>query len=303
LLLLLFLPNKSIIKIMVSPLELKMALNKEIASQGHSDAALTRAVPVEPTAKARTYNTNSSNTEWGSRGVFKEQWPEHLPRPPSMRRLKDGEDDANDAKTKAKKNAMPKVIVFNANTQEGSSMVRVLSEKGLTVVAVVRVFTSRNTKRLMKLKNVEVQVADLNNMEAVKQAGQGCQQAFLVTKYWEHFENWIEEGMAQVVLRASSEVGISRLVLATFEDTTALRSRGLKSQLMPTADGRIFPKFEGMDSIQEQAKQLKNISVTHMFTSYLDDAEHKKSLILIRGENGKIVVQDQVQTPSKKAKQ
>lgn len=288
-------------------MDLKMALNQEIASQGHSDAALTRAVPA-PAAKARTYNTNSSNTEWGSRGRFQEQWPEHLPRPPSMRRLKDGEEEdgegSDGAKGAKKKSNMPKVIVFNANTQEGSSMVRVLSEKGLTVVAVVRVFTSRNTKRLMKLKNVEVQVADLNNMEAVKQAGQGCQQAFLVTKYWEHFENWIEEGMAQVVLRASSEVGISRLVLATFEDTSALRSRQLKSQLMPTADGRIFPKFEGMDSIQEQAKKLKNISVTHMFTSYLDDEEHKKSLILIRGENGKIVVQDQVQTPSpKKTKQ
>ena len=180
-------------------------------------------------------------------------------------------------------------------------MVRVLSEKGLRVVAVVRVFTSKQAKRLTKLKNVQVKVADLNNPEAVKLAATGCQQAFLVTKYWERFESPVEENMARVVLHASAEVGLQRLVFCTFEDTTELRLRGRKSQIMPTVDGRIFPKFEGMEHIQAESKGL-GVSITHMFTSYLDDEEHKKSLILIRQENGKIVCQDQIQTPGRKSK-
>jgi len=163
----------------------------------------------------------------------------------------------------------PTVIVFNANTQEGSSMVRVLSEKGLNVRAVVRVITSRNTKQLIKLKGVTLKVADLNNHEAVLSAATGCQQAFLVTKYWERFENAIEEEMAKVVLTASAAAGVQRLVLATFEETHELRLRNRKSQLVPTVDGRIFPKFDGMDAIDNMGK-LVGVQITHMvrFSEY-----------------------------------
>jgi len=251
---------------------------------------------LAPVVRAKTKSiANTSETEWnmGSSGgpgqTFQEHWPSHLPRPPSQKKLQVDEEE----EARSKKN-VPGVIVFNANTQEGSSMVRVLSEKGLKVIAVVRVFTSRNAKKLTKLKGVTVKVADLNDLDAVMAAAEGCQQAFLVTKYWERFENPIEETMAKVVLDASSQVGIKRLVLATFEDTLELRLRGRKSQLMPTADGLIYPSFDGMDSINKMAKGL-GIQITHMMTSYLDEKDCKKSLILIRGENGKIMTQPYIQ--------
>jgi hypothetical protein len=270
-------------------IDLKMALNAEITAQ---------QLPTPVVAKKKSV-ANKSTTEWNvasETGTFQgEHWPSHLPRPPSRKNL--GADGA--ANGRANPNA-PTVIVFNANTQEGSSMVRVLSEKGMNVTAVVRVFTSKNTKALIKLKGVTVKVADLNNRDAVLQAAAGCQSAFLVTKYWERFESSIEEAMAKVVLSASAEAGIQRLVLATFEDTSELRLRNRKSQLMPTADGRIFPKFDGMNSIDALAKRV-GVQITHMFTSYLDDDTGKKSLILIRGENGKIVSQPYIQENSKVA--
>lgn len=176
-----------------SQLSMRMALNAQIVATGQELRHDTPAV------KAKTKNiANTSSTEWNLGGgtgpgqTFQEHWPSHLPRPPSLKKLVD--DDLADAKA----SNVPRVIVFNANTQEGSSMVRVLSEKGLRVNAVVRVFTSKNAKQLTKLKGVTVKVADLNNMEAVKLAAEGCQQAFLVTKYWERFENAIEETMAKV---------------------------------------------------------------------------------------------------------
>lgn len=291
-------------------LDMKVALNQEILAQGHSDEALNRSVPISISSAKHKSVANTTTTDWNAGfqtapgGTFKQQWPEHLPRPPSRRRITDDSDGSGAGSSSSKnKGNIPQVVIFNANTQQGASMVRVLSEKGLHVVAVVRVFTSKQTKRLTKLKNVDVKVADLNNPEAVKLAATGCQQAFLVTKYWERFESAVEEHMAEVVLEASAEVGLQRLVFATFEDTTELRLRGRKSQIIPTADGRIFPTFEGMESIQAKSKAL-GVQTTHMFTSYLDDEEHKKSLILIRQENGKIVCQDQVQTPgrSKKSK-
>lgn len=291
-------------------LDQKVALNTEILAQGHSDDALNRTVPIAVTSKSYAKRVaNTTTTEWnvGSQtapgGAFTQHWPEHLPRPPSRRRIT--EEGTEGSSQGAADSNVPQVVIFNANTQQGTSMVRVLSEKGLRVVAVVRVFTSKQARRLTKLKNVQVKVADLNNPEAVKLAATGCQQAFLVTKYWERFESPVEEHMARVVLQCSAEVGLQRLVFCTFEDTTELRLRGRKSQIMPTADGRIFPKFDGMENIQALSKDL-GVSITHMFTSYLDDDEHKKSLILIRQENGKIVCQDQIQTPgrskSKKSK-
>uniref|UniRef100_A0A7S2Y9A0 NmrA-like domain-containing protein n=1 Tax=Entomoneis paludosa TaxID=265537 RepID=A0A7S2Y9A0_9STRA len=278
----------------------KLALNAEIQDMGHSDDASVRDIPTTVRSSPRkSVAVNAQTTEWNvgmqqsdSGGKFREMWPEHLPRPPSMRRLRDDETvTTNPTEGGSGGSNMPKVIVFNANTYEGSSIVRVLASKGLKVVAVVRVFVNRNTKRLTKLKGVTVKVADLNNLDGVMAAAEGCSQAFLVTKYWERFESPIEENMAQVVLRASSQVGIKRLMLATFEDTADLRRRNRKSQLIPTVDGRIFPKFDGMKSIQRVALEV-GISLQHLFASYFDDGEKKRSLILIRGSNERIVVQD-----------
>lgn len=269
---------------------------------------------------------NQSTTEWNvassTNGTFQGQhWPSHLPKPPSRKNLLSNNNNndttpgsgnvAATATTTATNNA-PTVIVFNANTPEGSSMVRVLSEKKMNVVAVVRVFTSKTTKHLIKLPNVTVKVADLNNYDACILAAQNCCSAFLITKYWERFESPIEEAMAKNVLSAAAQTGtIKRFVLATFEDTLTLRNTNRKSQLIPTIDGRIYPSFDGMTSFNEMGKQL-HISVTHMFTSYLDESKNihqnhdqgssitttatKKSIILIRSaENNKIICQSHME--------
>lgn len=281
----------------------KLALNAEIVAQTGSGGNIrsggaSSSRPDIVAHKAPRSVANTATTEWniGSAGgpgaTFQEHWPSHLPRPPSRKKLVAEEElDPQLAK-------IPLVVVFNANTQEGSSMVRVLSEKGLRVVAVVRVTSNRNVKKLIKLKNVVVKVADLNNLEAVKLACEGCQQAFLITKYWERFENPIEESMARVVVQACKERRVKRLVLATFEDTRELRLRGRKSQIVPTIDGRIFPNFDGMTAIDTQAKAA-GIQLTHMFTSYLDEPGAKKSLVLLRGENGKIISQPYIQEAKK----
>jgi NmrA-like family len=272
--------------------------------QYNNDYSAPSASSYEPVKAKISSIANKTVTEWNigtsngddgdngdNGGGLLEIWPSHLPRPPSMRRIKENENDTIPIADKSS----PAVIVFNANTQEGSSMVRVLSEKGLRVVAVVRVATSRNTKQLVKLKNVTVRVADLNNHDAVVSASNGCCQAFLVTKYWERFENFLEEDMAKVVLKGSAEAGIKRLIFATFEDTIELRLRNRKSQIIPTKDGRIYPKFDtSMTSIIDMAKTL-GVSVTNMMTSYLDEPTCKKSLILIRNEQGKIITQPFIQ--------
>lgn len=259
----------------------------EIDGLGHTEDAVATAKTV-PAAKASTPKSGAGSggvfdLNVGTDGALKQVWPAHLPKPPSMRDL------VNEADPNAEQ-----VAVFGANTHEGSTMVRVLSSKGLRVVAAVRVFTSKNTKALIKLKGVTVKVADTNDMKSLLKVAEGCTRAFLVTKYWERFDSSLEEQMATNILTACSKMGIQHLVLATFEDTAELKRRGKKSQLVPTRDGRIFPRFDGMASIDNYAKE-SGVQITHMMTSYLDEADQKRSLILIRGENGRIIVQPYVQ--------
>lgn len=261
----------------------------EIDGLGHTEDAVAEAKTV-PAAKASTPTPKGGKSGAGvfdlgvgEDGALTQVWPAHLPKPPSMRDL-GNEVDPN----------AEQVAVFGANTHEGSTMVRVLSSKGLRVVAAVRVFTSKNTKALIKLKGVTVKVADTNDMKSLLKVADGCTRAFLVTKYWERFDSSLEEQMATNILTACSKMGIKHLVLATFEDTTELRLRGKKSQLVPTRDGRIFPRFDGMSGIDNYAKEA-GVQITHMMTSYLDEPEQKRSLILIRGENGRIIVQPYVQ--------
>lgn len=269
----------------------KSAILAEIDKMGKTEenVAQARTVAVKaptPTAKS-SGGTGPFELGVGEDGTLSNKWDPFLPRPPSMRELT-SEVDPN----------AEQVAVFNSNTQEGSTMVRVLSEKGLRVVAAVRVFTSRNTKALIKLKGVTVKVADTSDMNSLLKVAEGCSRAFLVTKYWEKFESRIEEQTATNILTACAKMSIKHLVLATFEDTAELKLRGKKSQLVPTKDGRIFPRFDGMTSIDAAAKE-SGVQITHMMTSYLDEPEEKRSVILIRGENGRIIVQPYVQETSK----
>ncbi|KAL3943873.1 MAG: hypothetical protein SGBAC_002077, partial [Bacillariaceae sp.] len=187
------------------------------------------------------------------------------------------------------------VAVFGANSQEGSTLVRMMSEKGLRVVAAVRVLGSNKTKQLIGLQGVTVKQADAADRASLLAALKGCTRAFAVTRYWEKFDGRIEESMAANILDACASVSppVKNMVLATFEDLSALKLRGRKSQIVPTKDGRIFPNFSGKSKVDAMGKS-KGVNVTHMMTSFTDGRDHKKSLILLRGMNKRIVVNSHI---------
>jgi len=269
----------------------------EINDLGHSEEAtasgrVVKSPKLQRTNSGKRFKSPKGDATMGGfrsvtqgeDGALKAVWDDYLPRPPSMKNI--NPEDMVDENAE-------QVAVFNANTHEGSTMVKVLSEKGLRVVAAVRVFTSKNTKNLIKLKGVTVKVADSSDKASLLKVAAGCSRAFVVTKYWEKFDSKIEEQMAVNILKAcaQAEPPIKHLVLATFEDTKELMSRNRVSQLVPTVDGKIYPRFEGKKTIDKKAKEWK-VQITHMMTSYLDDGkDNRKSLILIRGDTGRIIVQ------------
>mmetsp|Transcript_23479 Transcript_23479/g.54556 ORF Transcript_23479/g.54556 Transcript_23479/m.54556 type:complete len:300 (+) Transcript_23479:161-1060(+) len=184
------------------------------------------------------------------------------------------------------------VAVFHAATTDGRSMVRALvsSSENVHVVAIVRVPTSTATKELLQLPRVKVKVADLRHEEALQNSLQGVQRAFWCLPHWEYFENDREEEQALSVLKACSRAGVGHVIFSTFEDTQQLKAAEQKSQLVPDKLGRIQPDFTKMKPIQNEAR-LMNINLTHMITSYLDQEKSKRSLCVIRGQNGTLIVQ------------
>jgi len=184
------------------------------------------------------------------------------------------------------------VAVFNANTTDGSRIVRALSKSGANVVAIVRVFTSKNTESLLQMPNVKIHVGgQLDEQAAVKALTHGVDRVFLCLKYWERFTSDIERQQAEYIVKACVAGNVPYLVFSTFEDTKLLRASGYKSQIVPDVKGHLEPpQFENMQTVKKMAKS-SNIKLTHMITSYLDEEKSKKSLCLIVGENGKLIVQ------------
>lgn len=233
--------------------------------------------------------TGSQDIQWHNRKSSRVVAPpQNLPARPSMvpgnRKTEDPQSDDNIPEEKEI------VAVFNANTPDGSSVVRALSKSGATVVAIVRVFTSKNTKALLQIPNVTVKVADTLDAEAVEKALKGVHRAFLCLGKWETFDSKIEQEQGTLILQSCIAAKVPHLVFSTFEDTKLLREKGEKSQIVPDAQGRIRPKFKDMKELKREARK-SGVQLTHMITSYLDQETSKKSLCLIMGENGKLIVQ------------
>jgi len=218
------------------------------------------------------------------KGNFVKDWDPFLPRPPSIKDIDIALDESDRS---------DQVVVFGANTKEGATLVRMMSEKGLKVIAAGRVL-NRLTTDLIGLPGVTVKQANASDRDSLLMALEGCSRAFAVTTYWEKFTG-LEESMATNILSACASVNppVKNMVLATFEDLAELAKWNKKSQIVVTQDGRIFPDFTGKSKIDALGKS-KGVTVTHMMTSYFDDKDHKKSLVLLRGMNKRIVVNSHV---------
>jgi hypothetical protein len=216
--------------------------------------------------------------------------PKDLPRKPSLAISVDNDKTEVEDVMEEPAGDHEVVAVFNANTPDGSGVVRALSNSGATVVAIVRVFTSKNTRALLQIPRVTVKVADALDAEAIDKALKGVHRAFLCLSHWEKFESKHEKEQAELILKACITNHVPHLVFSTFEDTKVLREKGLVSQIIPDAQGRIRPKFKEMKDLKREARKNR-ILLTHMITSYLDQENSRKSLCLIMGENGKLIVQ------------
>lgn len=158
------------------------------------------------------------------------------------------------------------------------------------MTAFVRVITSRFIRPLLNIENVRVLIADtLNDIDTICEAMEGHSRVFFVAKHFEKFHG-MEEIQIQTIFDACAKSKIYDVVFSTFEDCRKVSNKNEKSQIQLDANGKINPTFEGQKKLLQYGKQ-KNIIVTHMITSYLDQEHSKKSIcIMKRGMRGNVVV-------------
>lgn len=78
-----------------------------------------------------------------------------------------------------------KVAVLGATGQQGGAVADALSKKGIEVVAITRNPDAEKAKVLASQAMTTVCKADLNDVESLKAAFEGCDGAFVIANFWE----------------------------------------------------------------------------------------------------------------------
>ena len=113
-----------------------------------------------------------------------------------------------------------KVGVLGATGQQGGAVADALSKKGIEVVAITRNPDSEKAKVLASQPMTTVRKADLNDVESLKAAFEGCDGAFVIANFWEGMN--VETEMQQYknaaeALKATPT--IKHIVYSTLEES------------------------------------------------------------------------------------
>ena len=130
------------------------------------------------------------------------------------------------------------IAVVGATGVQGGGLARaILEDKRETyaVRALTRKPDSEKAQALAEL-GAEVVAADLDDMQSLLRAFDGCYGAFCVTAFWEHFSPEKELAQAERMADAARRTGLEHAIWSTLEDTR--RFVPLDDDRMPTLMGR-----------------------------------------------------------------
>jgi len=160
------------------------------------------------------------------------------------------------------------IAVVGATGAQGGGLVRaILSDpmSGFAVRALTRDTGSEKAKALVKL-GADVVAADLDDVESLKRAFTGCDSAFCLTNFWEHFSPEKEVAQARAMAQAAKQAGVRHVVWSTLEDTR--RWVPLADQRMPTLMERYkVPHFDGKGEADAEFTKL-GVPTTFLLTSF-----------------------------------
>jgi uncharacterized protein YbjT (DUF2867 family) len=166
----------------------------------------------------------------------------------------------------------PKIIaVVGATGAQGGGLVRAITQDRsgtFRARALTRDPSSPAARALADL-GAEVVAADIDDLESVRRAFEGCYGAYCVTFYWAHMSPEREKAEAANMARAAKETELTHVVWSTLEDTR--KWVPLHDERMPTLMGQY--KVPHLDAKGESDARFAELDVptTYMLTSFYWD--------------------------------
>ena len=99
-----------------------------------------------------------------------------------------------------------RILVVGGTGAQGGSVVRHLLSRKDTAVRVLTRDPNASNAQVVQQNGAELVRGDLDNLESVKMALQGCDAVFGVTNFWEHFAREYEQGKNLIDAVAASDV-------------------------------------------------------------------------------------------------
>jgi uncharacterized protein YbjT (DUF2867 family) len=163
------------------------------------------------------------------------------------------------------------IAVVGGTGAQGGGLVRaILNEpaSGFAVRALTRDPQSAKAQHLASL-GAAVVSADLDDVDSVKRAFDGCYGAFCLTNFWEHFSPEKELIQAKGMAEAAKAGGLHHVVWSTLEDTR--RWVALSDPRMPTLLGKYkVPHFDGKGEADAEFSKA-GVPTTFLLTSFYWD--------------------------------
>jgi uncharacterized protein YbjT (DUF2867 family) len=164
-----------------------------------------------------------------------------------------------------------KVAVLGATGQQGGGVAAAVAAKGIQVVALTRNLESDSARKLAEAPNTTVKRADLNDVESLVAAFEGCDGAFVIANFWEgmnvdtemqHYKN-----AAEALKKTPT---MKHITYSTLEETVIPGVSDDFKVLHQNDTGKMYvPHFDGKARAE---KYFKGLPVTYMVTScYLEN--------------------------------
>lgn len=162
-----------------------------------------------------------------------------------------------------------KVAVLGATGQQGGSVVQaLLKREGVTVVAITRNPDSDKAKVIAaSCDNVIVKQADLNDVDSLQAAFEGCDGAFVVANFWEGMNVDVEMQQYQNAATAlKATPTMKHIVYSTLEESV-IPGVTDEFEVLHThaATGKMYvPHFDGKNRAEAY---FEGLPVTYIVTS------------------------------------
>ncbi|KPJ82913.1 MAG: nucleoside-diphosphate sugar epimerase [Gemmatimonas sp. SG8_23] len=181
------------------------------------------------------------------------------------------------------------IAVIGATGAQGGGLVRAIlaDESGAFRARAVTRNPDSDKARALADAGAEVVKADLDDVDSLARAFEGCYGAFCVTNFWEHFSPEKEMAQAKNLADAAKRAGVRHVVWSTLEDVR--RWVPLDDDRMPTLMERFkVPHFDAKGASDHHFTD-QGVPTTFLLTSFYWDNLLYFGMEPQRGEDGALV--------------